>query len=232
MTRWTIAALAALAVPLAVSAGEGKQATEQSSSRSEPSATSSSGKTDPTYGGYSTDPGTEARSEAKQASDPDRKKSRAKQDKGTTASDDRGDRSSERSASKKSRSDDARSSDSGSSAAGTSKASSSRPENTSTDGKRDPTYGGYSTDPGTEARSDAKQASDPGREKSTAKQDEQGGEPSSASGASIARQPPAVTDNARRDAERMDGTDSGSEESGRSSSREGSTSGEKSTGER
>lgn len=106
---------------------------------------------------------------------------------------------------------------------------------TSSGGETDPTYGGYSTDPGTEARSDAKQASDPGREKSTAKQDEQGGAPSSASGArgSIANQPPAVTDMSRRSEERMDGTDSGSEETdGRSSSGEGAAAGEKSTAER
>jgi hypothetical protein len=77
----------------------------------------------------------------------------------------------------------------------------------------DRTYGQYGTDPGTEARSEAKQSSTRAK-KSTAPQDEGSGgdtNTNSKSGkeqTSVARQPPSVTDNARRDERRIEGESS------------------------
>lgn len=94
----------------------------------------------------------------------------------------------------------------------------------------DRTYGQYGTDPGTEARSEAKQSSKQPK-KSTARQDEgsDGNTKTKRKGAknqtSVARQPPSVVDNARRDERRIEG-----ERSERSAA--GGTSSEQSAPER
>jgi hypothetical protein len=102
---------------------------------------------------------------------------------------------------------------------------------TSSDGERDPTYGQYSTDPGTEARSEAKQSSSQDQ-KSKAPQDERAYEPSKAKKGegeqtSVAEQPPSVVDNARRDEARIEGDTSSSGGASSGEDRNTSVGGEK-----